>query len=357
MLILGSKSKARYHLLKLYNSEIEVIASNTKEEFDASKSVYENVMQIARAKANDILSKKQLQSEDVLLCADTIVVNNGLPLFKPNSYEDAFKMIKNLSNKKVEVITGVFLKSQYFEHSFFEVTTINFQEISNVVINDYLAHANYMEIAGALSIELIKDYVEYEIHGSLSNVIGLPMDRITVLLYDHNMESKVSCVKGIIRPIDLYRSSVRVFPILNNKIGLIKRYTLDKSEIFYTTVGGGYSFFEDKHSTVKKEAEEEAGLLLEDIVYLDSIKDYALVSRDGIVLERASIHSYYKANVIGNCKTNYIDYEKDVFIGLNFFTLDEAIALYEVQISKISDFEDIRFMSECDLHILKSIKR
>ena len=115
MIILGSQSEARFKLLSSCNTEIKVVEANIDEEYDESKSVYENVVNIAKDKADHII-KNYNDVHDInnkiLICADTVVLHNSKVLFKPKSYQEAFEMIESYSNTKVEVVTGVYLKYQ-----------------------------------------------------------------------------------------------------------------------------------------------------------------------------------------------------------------------------------------------------
>ena len=68
MLILGSQSKARYKLLRLYNAEIAVISADIDESFDNDLSNYDNVKLLAKKKAEAILSKNDI-NDNILICA------------------------------------------------------------------------------------------------------------------------------------------------------------------------------------------------------------------------------------------------------------------------------------------------
>lgn len=76
MLILGSKSKVRYQLLRLYNAEIKVMQADIDESFVKGKTIEENVKYLAYRKAQALIPKIDINN-DILICADTVVVVNG----------------------------------------------------------------------------------------------------------------------------------------------------------------------------------------------------------------------------------------------------------------------------------------
>lgn len=187
MIILGSQSEARFKLLSSCNTEIKVVEANIDEEYDESKSVYENVVNIAKDKADHIIKNYNDVydiNNKILICADTVVLHNSKVLFKPKSYQEAFEMIESYSNTKVEVVTGVYLKYQSEIHSFYDVSYVEFPYIDRGIIDSYLSENDFLKISGGLDIDTINKYFDYNIIGSYSNIIGLPMEKISKILAD-----------------------------------------------------------------------------------------------------------------------------------------------------------------------------
>ena len=187
VIILGSQSEARFKLISLCNKEIKVVEANIDEEYDESKSVYENVVSIAKDKADHIIKNYNDVydiNNKILICADTVVLHNNKVLFKPKSYREAFEMIESYSNTKVEVVTGVYLKYQSEIHSFYDVSYVEFPYIDRDIIDSYLSENDFLKISGGLDIDMINKYFDYNIIGSYSNIIGLPMEKISEILAD-----------------------------------------------------------------------------------------------------------------------------------------------------------------------------
>lgn len=357
MIILGSKSESRYKLLSLYNAEIEVIEADIDELYDDYKTVYENVVNIAKDKGTYILSNNDI-GDKILITADTVVLCNNNVLFKPKSYNDAFDMIKNYSNAIVEVVTGVYIKYIDEEYTFYDISYVNFSEISIDVIDSYLSENDYLKISGALDINTINKYFNYNIIGSYSNIIGLPMEKITKILVDIENEFIENLInKELNFHIDIFRSTVRTIIQRENKFYMLKVYTFDKKNTFYTSVGGGYHKFDNKIETLKKEAEEEAGIIIGDIRYLDYIKDEILSLNNFINYNKFTQHHYYLSRYKGETFTNYIGYENDIIIGTEIFYYDQLVDILEKQLILFKDVNTgVYELTKGDLEAVKLIK-
>ena len=355
MIILGSKSKARYQLLRMYNAEIKVIVPDIDETFDDNLNLEDNIKLVAYKKAQNILSNYNLEN-NIIICADTIVVLDNEILLKPNSYQDAFEMIKKLSNKTIKVLTGVYLEFCNNVFNFCEESTISFPTISDEVIEEYLENTNnYLEISGALDIDKIKNYIDYTYTGSYTNIIGLPMEKISSILYDDN-EKNIEYSSPELDNITIFRSSVRNLILEEDKVYLLKGYTFDKKHTYYTSVGGGYHFFEDKLDVIKKETIEESGLIVDELKQIINITEYT--SLNGYIsYNKLTHHSYFISKVIDITSHNYIEYEVDLLIGVETFYIDQAINLLKEQYDYFKDLNyPIKVISECDLKALEKAK-
>ena len=355
MLILGSQSKVRYQLLRLYNAEIKVMVANIDETFNENLGIKENVKLIAKRKADNILESIKLD-DDILVCADTVVIVNGKYFTKPNDFDEAYAMVKSFSCNQVQVVTGVYLQYLDVVENFFEVSTITFPELTKETILNYLNdNDNCLEIAGALAIEKIGAYVDFNIEGSVSNVMGLPMETISQLLSDNNSDN-VLYTTNKIDPINIYRSSVRCVIIENDQVILLNGYTFDLKDTFLMTIGGGYHCFEDKPTIMKKEAIEEGGLLLDNLRYLGQMKEYTKQQRY-INYNKLTLHTYYLADVVDYTCSHYVEYEKKLLIGLERFSLNEAISRLEKQVAYYkAKSSQIEQMTSCDLQALMIVR-
>jgi septum formation protein len=358
MLLLGSQSKSRYLLLRTYNSEIKQIASNIEERYNDDLSIDENVMAIAKSKAMDIIEHNDIDfNEDILICADTMVMANNRVLGKPCNYDDAFAMIALILSNEVTIVTGVYLRIGSEVHQFSEQSTMRFVEPYFADIGLYLRDVPYYkECAGALAIEAIDNYFTYLYSGSYSNIIGLPMEKVSSLLFDSVAIERVSYATPVVDDINLYRSSVRTFIMKDDKVVLLKSLTLDLKELFYMSVGGGYHRNEDKEVIIVKEAQEEAGLIVGNLEYLTSSLEYSQNFRF-YHYNKVTLHTYYISYYQDNTIANYVEYEKDVLKGIEYFSIDDAIKLLEQQLVKFEKLEyPVEAMTLSDLNALYILK-
>ena len=120
-----------------------------------------------------------LGANDILLTADTVVVAGGRILGKPASEQEAVEMIRSLSGKEHEVITGVTLRSAERVRSFSSHSKVRFRALTDEEIEYYVKTYAPMDKAGAYGIQEWIGYVGIEgIEGSFFNVMGLPVQRL-----------------------------------------------------------------------------------------------------------------------------------------------------------------------------------
>ena len=120
-----------------------------------------------------------LGANDILLTADTVVVAGGRILGKPASEQEAVEMIRSLSDKEHEVITGVTLRSAERVRSFSSHSKVRFRALTDEEIEYYVKTYAPMDKAGAYGIQEWIGYVGIEgIEGSFFNVMGLPVQRL-----------------------------------------------------------------------------------------------------------------------------------------------------------------------------------
>lgn len=124
-----------------------------------------------------------LNSHDILLTADTVVIAEDRILGKPADREDAISMLRMLSGRKHTVVTGVTLRTADKTHSFSVASDVIFREISDEEIAYYVDTYKPFDKAGAYGIQEWIGYVAIEgIEGSFFNVMGLPVQRLYVEL-------------------------------------------------------------------------------------------------------------------------------------------------------------------------------
>lgn len=179
-IILASKSPRRQQLLHDLGLEFKVQSMDIPEEFPAGLGMTEIPVYLAELKANAFIP--QLTKNQLVITADTIVWLDGKVLNKPADYADGFQMLKDLSGKKHQVLTGVCLLTKDKKVSFYASTDVWFKQLSDEEIQHYLEHYRPYDKAGAYGIQEWIGYIGINhIEGSFFNVMGLPVQS----LYEH----------------------------------------------------------------------------------------------------------------------------------------------------------------------------
>jgi len=176
-IILASKSPRRQQLLRSLGLTFSVKIKEVPEVFPEGLSKEEVPVYLAELKATPF--ENELSANDLLITADTVVCLNNEILGKPADYEEAFQMLRNLSNKSHEVITGVCLTSKNKKRSFYAVTSVEFKLLSGDEIDYYIQNYKPYDKAGAYGIqEWIGAIGITHIEGSFYNVMGLPIQKL-----------------------------------------------------------------------------------------------------------------------------------------------------------------------------------
>lgn len=120
-----------------------------------------------------------LRPKDILITSDTIVWLENRALGKPKNEEEAFNMLKSLSNKTHKVITSVSIKTSKTQRIVNDVTSVSFRKLSDEEINYYIKKYKPLDKAGAYGIqEWIGFTAITKIEGSYFNVVGLPIHKL-----------------------------------------------------------------------------------------------------------------------------------------------------------------------------------
>jgi septum formation protein len=177
-LILASQSPRRRQLLSDAGIEYELAPRfECDEVFPEDLPAEEVAEYLSRLKSEAY--PLQLEKNDILLTADTVVVASGEVLGKPADRADAIAIIEKLSGKEHEVITGVTLRSAERINSFSSHSKVRFRALTDEEIEYYVKTYAPMDKAGAYGIQEWIGYVGIEgIDGSFFNVMGLPVQRL-----------------------------------------------------------------------------------------------------------------------------------------------------------------------------------
>lgn len=177
-LILASQSPRRQQLLSGAGLEYELSPRFECEEiFPNDLPASEVAEYLSRLKSEAY--PQVLVDGDILLTADTVVVAEERILGKPADKDDAFAMLRMLSGREHEVITGVTLRSTKQTKSFSAHSKVRFRQLSDEEIAYYIETYSPMDKAGSYGIQEWIGYVGIEgIEGSFFNVMGLPIQRV-----------------------------------------------------------------------------------------------------------------------------------------------------------------------------------
>ncbi len=174
---LASRSPRRQQLLKELGISFEVVIKDCPETYPENLKGEEIALYVACEKAS--LLKHELDNYDIVIAADTIVWCNNRVLGKASGYEEAASMLREISGKTHEVITGVCLLSLSKEKSFAVSTRVTFEEMSDEEIHYYIENYRPYDKAGAYGIQEWIGYIACSrIEGSYFNVMGLPVHKL-----------------------------------------------------------------------------------------------------------------------------------------------------------------------------------
>jgi septum formation protein len=172
VLVLASASPRRQELLRNAGIPFEVQPADIAEDPRPGEAAKACAERLAREKA---LAVARQHPQDVVLGADTVVVVDGQLLGKPSNAADAARMLRLLSGRQHQVITGVCLVAGGQPVVASETTLVTVSKITDKEIADYVASGEPMDKAGAYAIQGIASRWIPRIEGDYSNVVGLPV--------------------------------------------------------------------------------------------------------------------------------------------------------------------------------------
>ena len=175
-IILASASPRRKELLAGLDLDFEVkVVKGVSESYPKTLRAEEVPQYISREKA----AAYQVADDELLLTADTVVIVDNTILGKPHDADDARRMLRLISGRTHQVVTGVTLTTAKAQKTFGVSTDVTFRQLTDDEIDYYIAHYRPFDKAGAYGIQEWIGYVGVtSIHGSYYNVMGLPVQRI-----------------------------------------------------------------------------------------------------------------------------------------------------------------------------------
>jgi septum formation protein len=184
-LCLASASPRRRELLQQAGFDPLVRPAGIPEDRRTGEAPSEHVLRLARAKARAVLERLDRDAGPcVVLAADTAVVLDGDPMGKPTSHEEACKMLRRLSDRTHEVLTGVHIARTDDPRSAgcLEATCVRFRAYPDSLIRWYVDTGEPLDKAGAYAIQGRGALLARRVEGSWTNVVGLPVERLPGLL-------------------------------------------------------------------------------------------------------------------------------------------------------------------------------
>lgn len=174
MIVLASQSPRRSEILRNAGFDFEVRPANVEEIPGESEAPPAYVQRLAREKARAV----EASPREFILAADTTVAAAGHILEKPHSVEDASRMLRLLSGRTHQVLTGVCLRHGGREWCGVESTQVRFVELTEAEILAYARSGEPMDKAGGYAIQgLASKYID-RIEGCYFNVVGLPVSLV-----------------------------------------------------------------------------------------------------------------------------------------------------------------------------------
>ena len=176
-LILASGSPRRQELLKDLDIDFTIQLKEVEEKYPQNLKAQEITDYLAELKSEPF--KNIITEKEIIITSDTIVWLNNTALGKPKNYEEAFTMLKSLSNTTHEVITSICLTGKEFKKTVNDTVKVYFKELSDEEIDYYLQTYKPYDKAGAYGIqEWIGKIGITKIEGSYFTVMGFPVHKL-----------------------------------------------------------------------------------------------------------------------------------------------------------------------------------
>jgi septum formation protein len=182
-IVLASASPRRRELLTQIGLKFQVVPSRAEELVLPGETPEEHVIRLSIDKASDVAAQKEVEGR-WFIGSDTIVLCNGQILGKPADERHAAQMLRMLSGQEHRVLSGyAILDRQTGEQRAEAVSTkVRFRELTDAEIARYIASGEPADKAGAYAIQGLGVCFVAEIEGSYTNVVGLPLCRLTLAL-------------------------------------------------------------------------------------------------------------------------------------------------------------------------------
>lgn len=178
-IILASASPRRCELLRQLGVDFRIIPSVAPEVHSQQLTAREIAQVNAYRKARSVAKKFP---DALVLGADTVVALDGVLFGKPATLEEAYQMLERLQGRTHVVVTGMCLLHlrSHRQRTFCDSTEVTFRRLDAVDIRRYLNQVDPLDKAGAYAIQEEGDIIVERIAGSYTNVVGLPVEKLTL---------------------------------------------------------------------------------------------------------------------------------------------------------------------------------
>ena len=174
-IILASKSPRRKELLSLCGYPFEVMSKDVDESIDHTAPLDKEIEKLAIRKARAVFDDNP---DCIVIGSDTIVTIDNKVLGKPHTEDNATVMLKELSGKPPQVITGVAILTEDKVISFANTSTVWFNELDDEEIKQYVESGEPLDKAGAYGIQGKAGCFVSRIDGDYYSIMGLPLSQV-----------------------------------------------------------------------------------------------------------------------------------------------------------------------------------
>ena len=183
-IILGSNSKRRQELLDMLGIKYEVVVSSSEEIIDNNLGALENCINISYQKALSV--KKQTSGDRIIITCDTIVFKDNSIIGKPKNRDDAYQMLKKLSNTSHDVyscLTVIIVKDgQEDIRKAQGIGKVFIDDLTDEEIYNWIDNHNPYDKAGGYAIQEEFGKFISRIEGDYYSIVGLPLNELYHIL-------------------------------------------------------------------------------------------------------------------------------------------------------------------------------
>ena len=179
-IILASASPRRRELLERMGLNFTVRTASHDETMDPAADPADEVARVSLLKAQAVCPS--CAQEDIIIAADTIVVCDSTVMGKPHSEEAAYSMLRSLSGREHQVMTGLTVMQGKNAETVTVTTSLHFRDLSDEEIRAYIATGEPQDKAGAYGVQGLAAMFVARLDGDYYNVMGLPVCTLATML-------------------------------------------------------------------------------------------------------------------------------------------------------------------------------